>query len=100
MNCLQAEEHFSAHYEDSLDYQTLQRFESHIDECQGCEREYTLFCESVQASQQLPQIEPSPTFSATLQQRLSEEERETLSFWQRFRQLFILPKWAYLSTIA
>lgn len=95
MNCLQAEEHFSAHYEDSLDYQTLQRFESHIDECQGCEQEYTLFRESVQASQQLPQIEPSPSFSSTLQQRLSEEERETLSFWQRLRQVLIIPKWAY-----
>lgn len=95
MNCLQAEEHFSAHYEDTLDYQTLQRFESHIDECHGCEREYTLFRESVQASQQLPQIEPSPSFTSTLQQRLSEEQRDTLSFWQRFRQLFILPKWAY-----
>ena len=95
MNCLQAEEYFSAHYEDTLDYQTLQRFESHIDECQGCEREYTLFRESVQTSQQLPQIEPSPSFTSTLQQRLSEEQRDTLSFWQRFRQLFILPKWAY-----
>ncbi len=95
MNCLQVEEHFSAHYEDTLDYQTLQRFESHIDECQGCEREYTLFRESVQASQRLPQIEPSPSFTSTLQQRLSEEQRDTLSFWQRFRHLFILPKWAY-----
>lgn len=95
MNCLQAEEHFSAHYEDTLDYQMLRRFESHIDECEGCEREYILFRESVQASQQLPQIEPSPTFTATLQQRLSGEQRGTLSFLQRLRQLFILPKWAY-----
>ena len=95
MNCLQAEEHFSAHYEDTLDYQTLQRFESHINECQGCQQEYSLFRESVQASQQLPQIEPSPSFTTTLQQRLSEEERETLSIWQRLQDLIILPKWAY-----
>ena len=95
MNCLQAEELFSAHYEDTLDYQALERFESHIDECDACEREYTLFQESVRASQQLPQIEPSPSFTATLQQRLSDEERETLSFWQRFQHLFTLPKWAY-----
>lgn len=95
MNCLQAEEHFSAHYEDTLDYQTLQRFESHIAECQGCEREYSLFREVVQASQQLPQIEPSPSFTATLQQRLTEEELETLSLWQRLQNFFILPKWVY-----
>lgn len=95
MNCLQAEERFSAHYEDTLDYQTLQRFEAHINECQGCEREYTLFRESVQASQQLPQIEPSPLFTSTLQQRLSEEERDTLSFLQRLRNFIILPKWTY-----
>ncbi len=95
MNCLQAEEHFSAHYEDTLDYQTLQRFELHIDECQGCQQEYTLFRRSVQVSKQLPQIEPSPTFSRTLQERLSGEQREALSFWQRLQQLFILPKWVY-----
>lgn len=95
MNCLQTEELYSAHYEDTLDYQTLQRFESHIDECQGCQREYALFRESVQASQQLPQIEPSQSFAATLQQRLTEEQRETLSFWQRLQYLFILPRWAY-----
>lgn len=95
MNCLQAEENFSAHYEDMLDYQTLQRFESHIDECQGCERKYSLFRESIQALQQLPQIEPSPSFTATLQQRLSGEHREAHSFWQRLQNLFILPKWAY-----
>ena len=95
MNCLQAEEHFSAHYEDTLDYQTLQRFEAHIDECQGCGREYTLFREAIQASQQLPQIEPSPSFTAILQQRLSEEEHDIPSLWQRAQNIFILPKWAY-----
>lgn len=93
MNCLQAEEHFSAHYEDTLDYQTLQRFESHISDCQGCQQEYTLFRKSVQSSQQLPQIEPSPSFLTTLQERLAEEQRGTLSFWQRLIHLLILPKW-------
>ena len=95
MNCLQAEELFSAHFEDALDYQTLQRFDSHIDECQGCQQEYTLFRESIQASQQLPKIDPSPTFTATLQQRLSEEQRETLPFWVRLQNLLTLPKWTY-----
>ena len=27
MNCLQAEEHFSAHFEDTLNYQVLRDFE-------------------------------------------------------------------------
>ena len=95
MNCLQAEENFSAHLEDALDYQSLQRFESHISECGTCQREYARFSESVRASQQLPQIEPSPYFMPTLQQRLTEEQRETLSIWQRLQHIFNVPKWAY-----
>lgn len=94
MNCLQAEENFSAHLEDALDYQTLQRFESHIAECTTCQREYARFSESVKVSQQLPQIEPSPYFIPTLQQRLAEEQRDRLSFWQRLQSIFSMPKWA------
>lgn len=94
MNCLQAEENFSAHLEDALDYQMLQRFESHIAECATCQREYARFSESVKASQQLPQIEPSPYFMPTLQQRLAEEQRESFSFWQRLQRVFVMPKWA------
>lgn len=94
MNCLQAEENFSAHLEDALDYQTLQRFESHIAECTTCQREYARFSESVKVSQQLPQIEPSPYFIPTLQQRLTEEQRDRLSFWQRLQGIFNMPKWA------
>jgi anti-sigma factor RsiW len=87
MNCLQAEENFSAHFEDALDYETLQRFESHIAECTTCQHEYAQFQDSVTASQRLPQIEPSPYFETTLQQRLSEEQRETFSFWQRLQHV-------------
>ena len=43
MKCLQAEEHFSAHFEDTLDYQTLQRFEAHLAACETCQQEYTRF---------------------------------------------------------
>ena len=43
MNCLQAEEHFSAHFEDTLDYQTLQDFEAHLTECEACQHEYVRF---------------------------------------------------------
>ena len=77
MNCLQAEEHFSAHFEDTLDYQTLQGFEGHLAACEACQQEYARFQESVKAVQQLPQIEPSPYFMPTLLQRISEERRET-----------------------
>ena len=79
MNCLQAEEHFSAHFEDTLDYQTLQGFEEHLAACEACQHEYTRFQESVKAVQQLPQIEPSPYFMSTLQQRLATEQREPSS---------------------
>jgi predicted anti-sigma-YlaC factor YlaD len=100
MNCLQAEEHFSAHLEDALDYQTLQRFESHVTECTTCQREYAQFRESVRASQQLPQIEPSPYFIPTLEQRLTEEQREIPSFWERLQRIFSMPRWALSGVMA
>ncbi|MCY4401908.1 MAG: zf-HC2 domain-containing protein [Candidatus Poribacteria bacterium] len=95
MNCLQVEENFSAHYEDLLDYETLQRFESHMTECEACQQEYTQFRESVNASQQLPQVVPSSLFLSTLQQRLSEEQREKITFWQRLQLLINTPKLAF-----
>ena len=74
MNCLQAEEHFSAHYEDALDYRTYARdFETHLAACEACQQEYARFQESVKVVQQLPQIEPSPDFMPTLLQRLAEQ---------------------------
>ena len=101
MNCLQAEEHFSAHFEDTLDYQTLQGFEGHLAECEACQHEYVRFQESVKAVQQLPQIEPSPYFMSTLQQRLATEEREPSSLkaiaatgWKQLLNGLRRPKWA------
>lgn len=93
MNCLQAEKNFSAHFEDALDYQTLKRFDAHLTECAECQKEYDRFCESIIASQELPQIEPSPFFMATLQQRLISEKRESLSFWERISRRFKMPRW-------
>ena len=95
MNCLQVEENFSAYLEDTLDYQTLQRFESHLETCATCEREYAQFREAVTASQQLPQIEPSPYFTPRLQQRLAEEQRAPLSFWERLQRIFNAPRWVF-----
>lgn len=101
MNCLQAEEHFSAHFEDTLDYQTLQGFEGHLAECEACQHEYVRFQESVKAVQQLPQIEPSPYFMSTLQQRLATEERDPRSLkgiaatgWKQLLDVLRRPKWA------
>ncbi len=102
MNCLQAEEHFSAHFEDTLDYQTLQGFEGHLAECEACQHEYVRFQESVKAVQQLPQIEPSPYFMSTLQQRLATEERDPSSLkaiaatrWKQLLDVLRRPKWAF-----
>ena len=107
MNCLQAEEHFSAHFEDALDYQTLQRFEEHLTTCQVCQQEYTRFQESVKAIQQLPEIEPSPEFMPALLQRLSEEQRESGGVgeiigtgWERLQGLFRRPRWAFSGIVA
>ncbi len=108
MNCLQAEEHFSAHLEDTLDYQALQGFEEHLAACEACQHEYTRFQESVKAVQQLPQIEPSPYFMSTLQQRLATEQREPSSVkeesvatgWGRVLDVFRRPSWAYSGIMA
>lgn len=95
MNCLQAEEHFSPHFEDELDYQTLQAFEAHLAVCEGCRPEYALFQESVKAAQQLPQIDASLYFMPTLQQRLAEEHRERPPFWQRLLHVLNGPRWIF-----
>ena len=107
MNCLQAEEHFSAHFEDTLDYQTLQDFEEHLAACEACQHEYTRFQESVKAVQQLPQIEPSPYFMSTLQQRLATEQREPSSVkesvatgWARLLDVLRRPRWAFSGIMA
>ncbi len=107
MNCVQAEEHFSAHLEDTLDYETLQDFENHLTECEACQGEYVRFQDSVNAVQQLPQIEPSPYFMSTLQQRLTTEDSETGSIkdvlatrWHRLFDVFRRPKWALSGVIA
>ena len=106
MNCLQTEEHFSAHFEDTLDYQTLQAFEGHLAECEACQQEYSRFQESVKATQQLPQIEPSPYFMPTLMQRLTEEQRETNSIkrigvgWKRLLDAFRRPIWTVSGIVA
>ena len=107
MNCLQVEEHFSAHLEDTLDYQTLQGFEGHLAECETCRHEYARFQESVKAVQELPQIEPSPYFMSTLQQRLATEQREPDSIkeiaatgWRQVLDIFRRPKWAFSGIMA
>ena len=107
MNCLQAEEHFSAHFEDTLDYQTLQGFEGHLADCEACQHEYARFQESVKVVQQLPQIEPSPYFMSTLQQRLATEERDPSSVkeiavtgWRRLLDVLRRPKWAFSGIMA
>ena len=107
MNCLQAEEHFSAHFEDTLDYQTLQGFEGHLAECEACQHEYVRFQASVKAVQQLPQIEPSPYFMSTLQQRLATAERDPSSIkaiaaigWKQLLDVLRRPKWAFSGIMA
>lgn len=107
MNCLQAEEHFSAHFEDTLNYQVLRDFEAHLSECEACQHEYACFQESVKAVQQLPQIEPSADFMPSLLQRLAEERREVgdvreivATGWGRLQEVFHRPRWAFSGLVA
>ena len=107
MNCLQAEEHFSAHFEDTLDYETLQDLEEHLAACEACQQEYAKFQESIKVVQQLPQIEPSPYFMPTLLQRLAEEQREisgvkgiVTTGWKQLLDVFRRPVWAFSGILA
>ena len=107
MNCLQAEEHFSAHFEDTLDYQTLQDFDGHLSACEACQREYTRFQGAVKSVQHLPQIEPSPYFMSTLQQRLDTVARDPRGItevlttgWKQVLDVFRRPKWAVSGLMA
>ncbi|MCG9128314.1 zf-HC2 domain-containing protein [Candidatus Poribacteria bacterium] len=94
MNCLQMEENFSSYFEDTLDFNSLQIFEEHLEYCEACQKEYKLFRESVSELQQLPQDVPSPDFLSTLQQQLSQEQPAAISFWRRLYTQFVTPKWA------
>ena len=95
MNCLQAENHFSAHLEDEIDYRTLKSFEAHIEQCERCQRDYVLFAQTLTEVEELPQVEPSPNFRAKLHERLADEPRVTVPFWKRLVYGFTLPRWAY-----
>ena len=107
MNCLQAEEQFSAHFEDTLDYETLRGLEEHLAACEACQQEYARFQESVKVVQQLPQIEPSPYFMPTLLQRIAEEQREisgvkgiVTTGWKQLLDVCRRPVWAFSGILA
>ena len=83
MNCIKAEEQFSAYLEDELDYQAVRAFEAHLTACESCHQEFRLFRESLNLLHQLPQIEPSGEFDIALQIRLADIPVESIPFWQR-----------------
>ena len=96
MNCLKAEEQFSAYLEDELDYPALKVFESHLATCESCRHEFTLFRESVALLHQLPLIEPSTHFDAAVRTRLHVSEVEAISLWHRaLNAIRIPPVWAF-----
>lgn len=96
MNCLKAEEQFSAYVEDELDYPAIKAFERHIASCESCHYEFTLFRESINLLHQLPSIEPSAHFDAALRIRLANTQVKPISsLWHRaFRAVPIRPVWA------
>lgn len=86
MNCLKAEEQFSAYIEDELDYRAVRRFEVHLNACESCRREFTLFHESLDLLHQLPRIEPSTGFDTALKTRLVDTQVESIPLWGRVLQ--------------
>ncbi len=96
MNCLIAEEHFSAYLEDELDYQTIKDFESHLTNCGSCSGEFALFRKSLNLLHQLPRIEPSSDFDHSVQSRFDDLGVSRISVWhQVLASLRSRPGWAF-----
>lgn len=100
MNCLQAEEYFSAHFEGTLDKKTSQRFEEHLAGCPTCEREYDNFQKTMGLLQHLPEIEPPPYITPGLLERIEQHKRggavdnPFVPGWRRLLESFRRPVWA------
>ena len=86
MNCLKAEEQFSAYIEDELDYQAVRAFDAHLNTCESCRREFALFRESLDLLHQLPPIQLSAEFNTALQVRLADTQVESIPYWRRVLQ--------------
>ena len=83
MDCIEAEEQFSAYLEDELDYRATKVFETHLANCGLCHHEFTLFRESVNLLHRMPSVEPSPNFDTVLRTRLANAQIESISWWRR-----------------
>ena len=96
MNCLMAEEHFSAYLEDELDYRTIKEFEAHLTDCGSCSSEFALFRKSVNLLHQLPRIEPSSDFDRSMQSRVGNLDVDRTPAWhQLLDSLRTRPVWAF-----
>jgi hypothetical protein len=96
MNCLMAEEHFSAYLEDELAYQTIKEFETHLTECGSCSSEFVTFRKSVSLIHQLPRIEPSSDFDRMVQSRVGNLDVDRIPAWhQILDSLRARPVWAF-----
>ena len=96
MNCLMAEERFSACLEDELDYQTIREFEAHLANCSSCQTEYATFRKSVKFLQQMPRIEPSFDFDRNLQSMIANSDVDKVPSWHRIlNSLRARPVWAF-----
>jgi hypothetical protein len=96
MNCLMAEEHFSAYLEDELDFRTIKQFEAHLTDCGSCSSEFALFRKSVNLLHQLPRIEPSSDFDRSMQSRVGNLDVDRTPAWhQLLDSLRTRPVWAF-----
>jgi anti-sigma factor RsiW len=101
MDCLKAEEQFSAYLEDMLDYRAIKAFETHLADCQRCRRELALFRESLHLLHESPQVQASPEFDLNLQIRLADAQVESIPFRRQVLSAFRLqPAWAFSGIVA
>ncbi|MCZ6679021.1 MAG: zf-HC2 domain-containing protein [Candidatus Poribacteria bacterium] len=96
MNCLKAEEQFSAYLQDELDYPAVRAFEAHFTNCERCQHEFRLFHESLDLLHQLSPVEPATEFDANLRLRLANTPVESIPVWYSIlNALRYRPVWAF-----
>ena len=96
MDCVKAEEQFSAYFEDELGYRAIKQFEAHLADCQHCRHEFALFRESLRLLREIPEVQPSPEFDLGLQLRLADTPIEPTPFWEEVMNAFrVRPAWAF-----
>ena len=74
MTCTRCQKLFSKYMDDDLSVEERRGVEDHLAKCNRCSAEFAGFREVVTLTADLPRIQPSPDFDASLRARLAKME--------------------------